>query len=448
MDYQAFKQIIIAQAEALGLTEYELYYTGGSSTVVSAFRHEINEFSSSVTGGACFRCIVNGKMGYASTQALSEVEAKAIVAQAMANAQVLESDEQVFLCEGGKEYEPVDTEPYALPTTEELVAAVLDTQEKLYAADPAIIDGSETSGASQKSEIAICNSKGLDLYYSTNSTNLAVGAVASNGTEMATEMKSKTGELSTIDVNELVTKAAEGAKLKLGGDQPETAVCPIVLSPEAMCSFLQVFSAVFSSENAQKGLSKLGASEGKKIAADCVTLVDDPFHEENPVKINFDAEGCPAHCKNVIENGVLQTLLYNMKTAAVAGKQTTGNAAKDGYDGAVLVRPFTMYLAPGEYTEEEVLAKAGNGVMITSLGGLHAGANPISGDFSLQSAGFLIRDGKKADYVKSFTVAGNFYELLNKITAISDKVTVSRSYGAGLFGSPYVLIDELSIAGK
>ena len=161
------------------------------------------------------------------------------------------------------------------------------------------------------------------------------------------------------------------------------------------------------------------------------------------------ADEYPAtYTKNVIEKGVLNTLLYNMKTAAVAGKETTGNAGKAGYDGAVNVRPFAMYLDAGELTEEELLAKAGNGVLITSLGGLHAGANPISGDFSLQSSGFMIVDGKKGDYVKSFTVAGNFYDLLKNITALSDKVTLPSPFGITTFGSPYVLVENLSIAGK
>ena len=75
------------------------------------------------------------------------------------------------------------------------------------------------------------------------------------------------------------------------------------------------------------------------MAAPCVTLVDDPFHPESPMPIPFDAEGTPTACKKVIEEGKLNTLLYNLKTAAVAGKQTTGNAAKGGYDAPVMVRP-------------------------------------------------------------------------------------------------------------
>jgi len=448
MDYQSFKQAVIAEAKAQGIAEYELYYMAGISTSVGIFQHEVSQFSDAQEGGICFRCIVNGKMGYASTQALSESEAANIVRKAAENAAVLETEEQVFLCEGGKEYEPLNIEVYELPTTEELLETALATQDKIYAADPAVIDGSQTTAIRERSEIAIYNSKGLDLHYENNAAGLVVAAVVSNGTEMANDYQIKLGELSKLDTDKLTGKAVESALRKLGGDVPETTVCPVVFDTEAMSDLLQTFASIFSSENAQKGLSKLGDKEGQPIAAECVTLVDDPFHKDSPMPINFDAEGCPTHKKNVIENGVLNTLLYNLKTAHVAGKETTGNASKAGYDGTVLVRPFTMYLEGGEYTEEQLIEKAGNGVYINSLGGLHAGANPISGDFSLQSSGFMIRDGKKAEYVKSFTVAGNFYDLLNKITALADNVTLPSAMGMTNFGAPSVLVDNLSIAGK
>lgn len=448
MDYQSFKQAVIARAEALGLTEYELYYQGGSSTSVSAFQHEINQFSSAESGGVCFRCIVGGKMGYASTQALSEAEAAAIVEQAMDNAAVLEADEAVFLCEGGKEYQPLDRVPYELPTTEELLTKVLDTQEKLYAADPAVIDGCQTQGIRERSEVAIYNSKGLDLHWEGTASGLVVVAVVTDGKEMANDYQIKLGKLDELDADKLTAKAAAGAKEKLGGEVPDTAVCPVVFDPEAMSDLLQTFSGIFSSESAQKGLSRLAGQEGHIIAAPCVTVVDDPFHKDNPEPINFDAEGYPTCRKNVVEKGELKTLLYNMKTAAVAGRETTGNASKASYGSPVQIRPFTMYLAGGDISEEELLAKAGSGVYINSLGGLHAGADPISGDFSLQSAGYVIREGKKAEYVKSFTVAGNFYDLLKNITAVADNVTLPSAMGMTAFGSPSVLVENLSIAGK
>ena len=448
MDFNAFKEAVIREAELLGITDYELYYQQAESTSVSAFMHEINQFTGSTEGGVCLRCIVDGKMGYASTEALSEAEAAALIRRAADNARTLETDDPVFLGEGGQTYQELNIDAYDLPSTEKLIATVLDTQEQLYKAHEAVIDGSSTQGISERSRIAIYNSRGLDLEYENTVTGLVVAAVVSDGKEMSNDYQIKLGKLDTLDTGLLTKKAAETAYGKLGGDVAPTGQYPVVFDSEAMSDLLATFCSIFSSEAAQKGLSKLADKEGAVIASPIVTLVDDPFHPENPMPINFDAEGSPTACKKVIENGVLNTLLYNLKTAAVAGKTTTGNAAKGSYTSPVAVRPFTMYLAGGDITEEELLQKAGNGVYINSLGGLHAGANPISGDFSLQSSGFLIENGKKTTPVKSFTVAGNFYELLKNITALADNSHLPTAMGMTAFGAPTVLVEGLSVAGK
>lgn len=448
MTFNEFKQLVIAECAAQGITEYELYYQVGESTSVDTFQHQLNEFTSSFSGGLCFRAIVNGKMGYASTEDLSAEQAKAVVAKAMDSASVLEAEEQVFLGEGGQVYEALEDRSYPLPTTEELIAKVLETTEKLYAADAMAVDGCQTQGIIETSEIAIYNSKGLDLQQKSSVAGLVAVGVVSNGQEMSNDYQIKLGQLDKIDVDTLTAKAINGAKEKLGGEVAPTGQYPVVFNPEAMTSLLSVYSGIFNSEAAQKGLSKLAGKEGETIAASCVNLIDDPFHKENPEPMNFDAEGSPTHKKAVIENGVLNTLLYNLKTAAVAGKKTTGNAAKAGYNAPVAVRPFTMYLANGNLSVEELYRKAEGGVCITSLEGLHAGANAISGDFSLQSSGFMLRDGKRAEYVKSFTVAGNFYQVLKNIIALADDCTLPMATGKTAFGSPSVLVEGLSVAGK
>ena len=427
MDFSTFKNLVIAKCEEMGITEYELYYQAAESTSIAAFQHEINQFTSSIEGGVCFRCIVGGKMGYASTESLSEAQAAAIVERAADNAAVLEAEEPVFLGEGGKTYAVLPEEDNTLPATDALIAKVLSTQEQLYAANPAVIDGCQTQGISERSETAIFNSKGLDLHSESILTGLVMVAVVTDGKEMANEYQIKLGKIEDMDTAALTKKAAETALGKLGGDVAPTGAYPVVFDPDAMSSLLGTFSSIFSSENAQKGLSKLGDKEGEEIAASCVTLMDDPFCDLSPRKKTFDAEGSPTYTKKVIENGVLNTLLYNLKTAAVA------------------VRPCPMDIAPGEITEEELVKQAGNGVYIYSLGGLHAGADPISGDFSLQSAGFMIENGVKTTAVKSFTVAGNFYDLLKNVRTVASNLELP---GMGSFGSPSILVDGLSIAGK
>ena len=449
MDFNSFKKLVISAAEKAGISEYELYYSASEDTDVSTFRHEINEFSSSAAGGVCFRCIVGGKMGYASTEQLSESEAERIVKSAAENAEVLESDEKQFLVAGGQTYREVEDRSYPLPDTAQLVKTSLEIDKALYAADPLIIDGSQGGAGVSSGRIAIYNSKGLDLCCESRSAYFLAAAVVSQNGEMSDSFEVKLGSLDGADISETVKKSVDDAKAMLGADVAPTGNYPVVFSPRAMSSLLRVYSSAFSAEDAQKGLSRYQGKEGEKIAADIVTIVDDPFYKDSATPRSFDDEGSPTYTKNVVEKGVLKTLLHNMKTAAVAGVSTTGNASKSSYAAPVDIMPFTFYIAPGGISEEDLIKKAGNGVYITSLGGLHAGANAISGDFSLQSSGFMIEGGRKtAKAVKSFTVAGNFFDMLKQITAISDTVEKPRSGGSTAFCSPSVLVEGLSVAGK
>ena len=82
MTFAEFKNVVIARCHALGVADYELYYQTAESMDISAYQMEIDRFSGSLEGGVCFRCIRDGKMGYASTEALTREAAEQIVSQA------------------------------------------------------------------------------------------------------------------------------------------------------------------------------------------------------------------------------------------------------------------------------------------------------------------------------------------------------------------------------
>ena len=153
----------------------------------------------------------------------------------------------------------------------------------------------------------------------------------------------------------------------------------------------------------------------------------------------FDREGAATYKKNVIEGGVLTTLLHNRKTAKKAGVRTTGNAAGSGS-----VAPSNLFIQPGTATEEELLDHMGDGLYLTDVTGLHAGANAVSGDFSLLSCGFEVKNGKKVRAVEQFTVAGNFYQLLADVLEVGDNLLFDGSP----IGSPSVRVKALSVAGE
>ena len=83
------------------------------------------------------------------------------------------------------------------------------------------------------------------------------------------------------------------------------------------------------------------------------------------------------------------------------------------------------------------------GIIITDLDGAHAGTSPISGDFSLQAAGFLVEDGKIVRPVALITVAGNYLTLLKDVTDVCDDLKLDMRY----IGSPSVKIKSLIVSG-
>jgi PmbA protein len=114
----------------------------------------------------------------------------------------------------------------------------------------------------------------------------------------------------------------------------------------------------------------------------------------------------------------------------------------------VNIAPYSFGVQAGESTREELFEAVGNGVYITSAKGFHAGANAVTGDFSIESAGFVIRDGKRAEPVKSFTVAGNFFDLLKQIDRLGNEIVWGIPGGFTVYGSPHILVRNVSIAGK
>ncbi|MBR2036300.1 MAG: TldD/PmbA family protein, partial [Lachnospiraceae bacterium] len=234
-----------------------------------------------------------------------------------------------------------------------------------------------------------------------------------------------------------------------GKESVASGIYDIVLSKEMAATLLATFSNIFSADAAQRGLSLLAGKEGTEIANELVTIVDDPFCEETFLRMSFDGEGVATYSKNVVAKGKLVTLLHNLATAHKAGVASTGNGRKASYAGSVSVMPYNFYLAKGGAgTCEDIFKETGKGIYVTSLNGLHAGADAVTGDFSIASEGFRIEDGKKSHAIKNFTISGNFYELLNKIALVGDDLEFLTPRANGCFGAPTVMIKQISVAGK
>lgn len=445
MNFNDIKNAIVNAAEKAGVTEYEIYYMQDSGISAETLKNEISNFSSSVSGGLCFRCVVDGKMGYASTELMDADEMEALVYRAVSNAKYVESMDGGVIFAGSPSYEKINAPEPVVLDAGHIKSMALSIQKEMYEASDKVIDGCESAVMSSEMWIRIFNSYGLDLENHVG-RNLAYAqsAVKVDG-EPANSFVIRRGS-DHKDFEGMAKEAVDEALAKIGAGNVETGTYDIILDKSNMASLLSAFSPIFSAKNAQMGMSLLAGKEGEKIAADCVTVTDDPFREGYELQTHFDAEGVATHRKNVIEKGILKTLLHNLATAKKAGVKTTGNASKAGYSGSVEISPYCFCIEGSDMTEDQLFERMGNGIYVTDLMGLHAGVNSVTGDFSVEASGFMIENGKKGRPVKTFTIAGNFFELLKNIDAVANNVKIGMG-GFTAFGAPSVLVKNISVAG-
>ena len=104
MVFEQMKNALVAAAADAGIEQYEIYYQVGESISAETLKDEISAFGSGMSGGVGFRCIINGKMGYASTSLIEKEELSELVLRARENAKAIENDDEVFIFRGSPSY--------------------------------------------------------------------------------------------------------------------------------------------------------------------------------------------------------------------------------------------------------------------------------------------------------------------------------------------------------
>ena len=290
----------------------------------------------------------------------------------------------------------------------------------------------------EKETTRLLNSKGLDLKKSYSYGIITCDVVMKDEDDVRDEFGYQLKlDYNDFNIEELAKTVVSRLQRKLHPVQIESKSYPVILENKMVISLLSAFTSMFSSESALRNMTLLKGKEGEKIASNLITLVDDPLYENGIFQHSFDNQGVACYKKNLIDKGVFQTLLYDLKTAKMFGVTPTGNS----FGG---INPTNLCLECGTTSLEDMAKTINDGLLITSLQGLHAGLNPVSGDFSAQASGFRIENGKITYPVSLIVVSGNFLKLLQDVVIVGNDEFVSYN---GV-SAPSIKVSKLSISGK
>ena len=230
---------------------------------------------------------------------------------------------------------------------------------------------------------------------------------------------------------EIVDQACRRTLRKLGAIKPASQEVPVVFSSEMAQSFLGKIASALMGENLFRKQSFLLNKLNESIADSKINLIDDPLLPGKLGSRHFDSEGVEAKPLVLIENGVLKNYMLSTYSANKLGM------ISNGHSGGI----SNLILKLGDYPEEELIASVKNGLYLTFMSG--QGANIVTGDFSRGAQGIWIRDGKLAEPVSEFTIAGTFSEMLMNLRMIGSEVDERSS-----ILTPAFKIDKMAVSGN
>jgi PmbA protein len=449
VDLAAAVGIAVQAALDTGAEEAEAYALEETSREVRVHGREVESLTAATERGLGVRTWIGGRVGYAYGTDLSAEGLGSVAERSVEGART--ADEDSFAQAPKPRGEAPEIAGLREPSvagwsTAEVADLALAVEREALEADQRIVGVEQAAYADSDARVAIRTSTGVEGSFEASSCYAYLQALAGANGDRETGLgfglaRGPAG----LDPAAIGREGADRALAMIGAGKPGSRSCPIVLDPTVAASFVAVIGDVLGADAVQRGRSPFAERLGEKVAGETLVLHDDGVAPEGLASTPFDGEGVPRGRTALIEEGRLRSFLYDTYTARRGGAESTASAGRSGYRSLPSVSPSNLVVGEGQSSFEDLLAKAGDGVYVTDVAGLHSGVNPISGVFSVGASGRMISGGDLAEPVREFTIASDLVRMCGLVIAAGAE---SRwvPFG-GSVRTPPLLVGEMTVSG-
>ncbi len=303
------------------------------------------------------------------------------------------------------------------------------------------ITNSEGADASySRSKIYLATSNNFLQSYDSSHFSISVSVLAGSGTSMErdydfTSARHRAGLKSAEAIGK---EAARRALSRINPRKVTSCRVPVIFDPRVSKSLLSILTSSISGNSVARKASFLKDSLNCQIFAKNISIIDDPHIERGIASKPFDMEGVANKKTALVENGVLQTWLLDIRTANKLKLKTTGHASR-GISSPPSPSSTNVYMQAGDITPKQLIADVKNGLYLTETFGM--GINTVTGDYSQGAAGFWIENGEIAYPVSEITIASNLRDMFANLIPAND-LSFRYSHNA-----PTVLVENMTVAG-
>ncbi len=449
-DSSQVRELITTVIESSKVPSLEIYYMSSQDLQIAAYDGRVSQVTQARKEGIGVRAVADTRMGSAFTERIDAKSLRAAIKQAHASAEYMHEDPGFVLYPGtgtsvSERYYHPENDQISMDDKKSFVCKLEKAARSL---DRKITSVPHAYYVESRRRIITAGSSGLFREQMSSSCGSLLQVVAKSGKDVQQASISRSAlsfyELSPLQLAlDAVMKALDKMKAK----QAESGTWEVLFSSETASKLLGAFlntphSHVYG-ENIQKGRSRLAELLGKPAASKLFTVQDRP--KQGTIRSrDFDDEGFPTKDVTLFFEGKFISPVHSIYSAKRGRCAPTGHGVRPGYTAGPATALHDPCLVNGEATLDDLTAGVDRGIYVTELEGLHAGFDPITGSFSLSARGFSIERGEIAAPLKQFTVAGNCFELIQRITA---KANDRRDDRFTSFSSPSILVSSVSVSG-
>ncbi len=375
-----------ASARGVEYAEARLHIDSGSGVTLTNGAPEPVQLAKAE--GIAVRVLVDGALGFASTNDLSRESLSEVVDIACRTAKASKRlvTKQIRLSEEKAEQASWETKARRslLDITIEEKVRVLEDIEKNLSPDVVKVDLPSRTLVlmDDMTDRYFANSEGSKIHGVASRIGLLfllTATVPGKGTIQRIGQKGETGgweRLEEWNPSKYVSEEAATLGKILREARPATQEeMDLVLGSEVTgivchesCGHPQEADRILGREAAQAGESYIKPDMiGHRIGTEAVTIVDDPTVPNSYGFYQYDEEGVRACRRTLIENGIIAGFLQNRETAAELGVSSNGAARAVSYDREPIIRMANTYMLPGDHTDEELIEDISKGVFIKTF---------------------------------------------------------------------------------
>jgi len=163
-------------------------------------------------------------------------------------------------------------------------------------------------------------------------------------------------------------------KALLTAIEPPKEEIPVVIGSEIVglivhesCGHPSEADRILGREAAQAGKSFIKPNMiGERIGNEYATVIDDPTIPNSYGFYLYDDEGVAARPRYLYREGVINEFLHNRWTAKIFGVESNGAARSMDYMSEPIIRMSNTYLKPGDYSFEELIEDIDLGIYMKS----------------------------------------------------------------------------------